>query len=283
MWSCASHGADEKSRCDGEKKQLLFSDSQCTKPIESRYGDDKNEFTDGELNNPYRVYACNEVVKVTIGEKKRKSRIQQDFEAVIDSIKPGTKAQGAAEPTCTLWEQQLQFQRGTLEVKGLGEDGETLQAKPVISGLAEHWFLGLDLPVTDQKTLKYDSATGTLQPREKDVQLYLSLNYLFGDVLADVDEGEASKGLGSFSFKIFMRASSKPLDSAGVGLGYRLPKISMNKLNLDVSGVNLFVGHFWTKEDAIEGGVAKPDSERDAQWRVGVTFDVGSMIKAVKW
>lgn len=275
--------------CDLAKKQLLFMDDQCDIPIESRYGDDTREKDKKVTLNPYKIFVCEDFVKKVTGtEKKRKSRIESDFDTILGSLKEANTA-ALVKPTCKVkpWSQQLLFKRSTLEIKALNEAGEELQAKTVITGPKEHWFLGLDLPVTSQKTLKYDSETQTLQPKDKDVQLYLSLNYLLGDVLVDMDEGGKPTGWNNFvdnlSIKLFVRASSRPFDSAGVGLGYRVPKIDLGFGDLGLSGLSIYGGYFWTKEDAIKNGSPDPNGSRDGQWRVGVTFDVESMIKAVKW
>ena len=273
-------GCNDESK---ERKNLLFEDKECKYPIEPRYGDDELD-TKGEMINPYVVYACPDVVKVTITEKKRKTRIQQDFEAVIDSASSGI---GVAETSCRPFRQDLQFSRGTLAVKAVDEQDAVLQENSVITGPKDHWFLGLDLPVTSHETLKYDAEANALVPKEKDVQLYLSLNYLFGDVLVDMKEEFRPVGWDDFfdnlSLKLFVRASSRPLDSAGVGLGWRVPRLKIKKFDLDVSGLSIYGGYFWTKEDAIEGGTPVTNGARDEQWRFGVTFDVESMIKSVKW
>jgi hypothetical protein len=268
--------------CAGDKGTLLFTDPICTNPIQSRYGDDERDGT--KMKNPYAVYTCNTVSKVTFTEKERKSRIQSDLKAVFDSLKKGGVA--VASPACdsTPKTYQLKYGRGTLDVKAVNDKGEELQSNTVITGPVEHWFLGLDLPVTSQKTLKYDSATQTLKPREKDAQFYLSLNYLLGDVLADMgDDSNWGKWKEHISIKLFVRASSRPFDSAGVGLGFKLPDFRSEKVDLGLSALSLYGGYFWTKQDELKDGAPDLNGGRDAQWRVGVTFDLESMIKAVKW
>ena len=55
----------------------------------------------------------------------------------------------------------------------------------VLVGPAEHMFLTLDLPVSNRKTLKYDSANGgTLQPTDSNPQFYAAFNWQLGDILS---------------------------------------------------------------------------------------------------
>lgn len=276
-------GPADAAACDGKPGTFLFQDEQCTLPVDPRFGDE-------ERGNDYEIFACPAplVTTVKMTETKRKSRIASDFDAVLDSLKKDD-SKALSTPTCVPWKAKLSYKRGTLVVEayGRGDDGKDkqLQSVTVLTGPTEHWFLGLDLPVTDQKTLKYDSATGTLKPRDKDSQLYVSLNYLLGDVLVDVDEDiglrSQRKWTDDLAVKFFVKASSRPMDSAGVGLGYRVPKFEV--FDFSLQGLSLYGGYFWTKQDEITGGVAVENGDRDGKWRFGVTFDVAAMIEAVKW
>jgi hypothetical protein len=271
-------GYAQAQPCDENDRTLLYQDSKCTIPLNPRFGEDP------EAGDLYTVWSCNVVTKVTITEEKRKTRIAQDAKDVLESIKKGD-AKAMLDKTCAKeWSQKLNFKRGKLVVKGYGispvDSKETeLVKRDVITGPAEHWFLGLDLPVTDQKTLKYDSESKTLKPRDKDPQLYLSVNYLIGDVLVDADErGKHYSLIDDVSIKFFVRASSHPLDSAGVGLGYRFPEFF--KI---LKGVSVYGGYFWSKEDEIKDGSPQENTGRTSKFRFGVTFDVQTMIGAVKW
>lgn len=264
--------------CDGSAGSFLFKDASCSVPIEPRFGDD-------ETGTTYKVFACRSVKSIAFTETKRRSRIAEDLKLIADSIAKDV----LAAPRCDvqLWEKELAHKRGTLVISAKGADDKELQSATVITGPEEHWFLGLDLPVTDQETLKFDSATQTLQPKDKESQLYLSLNYLLGDVLVGVDEsagpGAPKRWYDDFAIKLFVHASSRPFDSAGVGVGYRVPSLELRGVNFGLRGLNFYGGYFWTKQDEIEGGVPVENGDRDTKWRFGVTFDVASMIESVKW
>jgi hypothetical protein len=269
--------------CDGKPGTFLYKDQNCTVPIEPRFGDTADE---KEMKSTYEVWACKAVKSITMTEAKRRTRIADDLKTIVDSIRKD-RLGAEATSTCDVqsWTKELAYKRGTLVISAKGADDKELQAATVVTGPTEHWFLGFDLPVTDQETLKFDSTTQTLLPKDKETQLYLSLNYLLGDILVDVDEkaGVPRRWTDNFSIKLFVQASSRPLDSAGVGLGYRVPSFEVKSLNLGLKGLNLYGGYFWTKQDEIVNGAPVENGDRDGKWRFGVTFDVGSMIETVKW
>ena len=204
--------------CDGAPNGFLFSDDKCTLPVEKRFGDN-------ETGTTYEVYSCGspKVTTVKFSEVKRKSRIATDLKAVLDSIRKDD-LRSFDGPQCVLWTTELANKRATLTVEahGPGDDGKDkqLQVATVLTGPKEHWYLGLDLPITDQKTLKYNPESDRLESRDKDAQLYLSMNYLLGDILVDVDEDPdrslKPKWTDNLAVKFFVTASSRPFDSAGI-------------------------------------------------------------------
>ncbi len=287
----AEEEARRRDTCD-TNKGYLYSESGCRIPLTPRYLNEHRA-------TPIPIFACaTSVSKVTVQEQKRKTRLASDIETIIDSIKPKKKLLLREEPSCKDWSQPLTYTRGSLVVTAKDAQDKDLQVAKVTTGPKEHWFLGLDLPVTSRKTLKYDSESQTLKPREEHNQFFLSFNYMLGDILLDPDDALSAEkashppqdalvrhALDDLSVKFFLNASSKPLDSAGVGLGYRLSKIGLKGGGRDFSlkGVSLYGGYFWTKEDEINNGEVVKRGGRDKSWRFGVTFDIAAMIDQIKW
>lgn len=115
----------------------------------------------------------------------------------------------------------LLYERATLTIRAVSKTGKDDQSVTILTGPKEHLYLGIDLPVTQRKSLKYDSATKTLQPQNDSPQLYLSINYYFGDLAGEEDErGPRDR----FSVKVLALFSKRPLDSFGVAVGYQIPK-----------------------------------------------------------
>ena len=131
--------------------------------------------------------------------------------------------------------------------------------------------MGFDLPVSNRKTLKYDQATKSLLPQDQNPQIYLSFNYSFADVVSEEKN--------TLSLKLMLQASSRPLDSVGLGLGYRLPQ---NLLG-DSSSLSLFAGRFWTKQDGMTaGGDGLLNQSTGKDWRFGISYDFSTGLPWIK-
>jgi hypothetical protein len=210
-----------------------------------------------------------------IDEKERNTRLYDDIQAVLASV-------AAAAPSCDQERvsKTLKFERGTVKVTGVDPQGNDASSVTVVTGPAEHAYLGLDLTVTNRNTLKYDTASKTLQPASTSPQFYLSLNWLVGDILSPAEP--LNHFYKNFSAKVFVTASSTPLNSYGAGLGYRLPELKLGGFNL--SDLNVYGGYFWTKQDSTSAsGTVQTNGGTNKGWRLGVTYDVGSALKYVKW
>ena len=164
------------------------------------------------------------------------------------------------------------FDRSTIKATAVDKDGKELGGVTIYYGPPEHLHLAIDLPVTNRKTLKYDEASGTLQPKEEKPQVYLSLNYRIGDLLE-----EPRTIADRVEVKLLVLASRKPLDSYGIGLGIKLD--DMKPLKLDLKGLSIFGGYFRTKVDTIVDGVARPDEGTKNSWRVGISYDLSAGLK----
>ena len=222
-------------------------------------------------------YDPNFLSNVKIEETERQTRLWSDVQAALSGVaEDSSNACDKVKVTKT-----LVFKRATVKITGVDLKGADAKSVTVISGPVEHGYLGLDLPVTNRKTLKYDAASQSLQPASDSPQLYLSLNFLVGDVLSPA-AGFDSDFYKNFSVKFFVSASSKPLNSLGVGLGYRLPELKV--ASFDLSALSLYGGYFWTKEDSTSStGEVQVNGGTNRGFRFGITYDVSSAIRWVKW
>lgn len=230
--------------------------------------------------------ACAEpkVTDVTFKEEERELRILGEIKKIIKHYTgtgPGADAAcGEGEVRLVKYEHELELKRANVKVVATSASGQDAEYT-VVTGPAEHWFLSLDLPVTNRDVVKYDSTSGTLQPKETEPQLYFGINYLLGDVLSPAPKVGALADLlnkDNLSVKLMLRASSKPLDSIGLGLGYNLP--AWDSLNL--SALSVFIGHFWTKTDSIVGGIVQENSHYEGSWRFGISLNLDDALGYVK-
>ncbi len=73
--------------------------------------------------------------------------------------------------------------------------------------------------------------------------------------------------------KGMIRAAKKPLDSFGVGLGYRFPEV--NVLGLDISSISIFAALVWSNEELEDKSEIKK-----RQILLGISYNLD---KALKW
>jgi hypothetical protein len=211
-------------------------------------------------------------------ETPRLTVFAKDVQTLLGSV---TKLGAAGATSCVTETYKLENVRATLTLTPEPKDTNdtnVVKSADVTTGPREHWSLGLNLPISNSKTLKYDSSTQTLQPQDTNPQLYLSADYLIGDTASDPKEVPP---LERFTLKGMVLASSRPLDSLGLAAGYRFPTLSA--LGLDLSSLSVFGGYFWTKQDTIVNGVSQPNGQYKTAWRFGITFDLATALKWVKW
>lgn len=150
------------------------------------------------------------------------------------------------------------------------EGGDSVSAAAaIITGPREHAFLAVDLPITRTSQAKYNASTGSLEPKEAPSKFHISINYTLGDVLSSryesLWEGLVLKGL--------CEATKKPLDSYGVGIGYRAPNISLLGFKLDA--FSPFVAFLWIREDEVnEAGAPETDKAYKTAVRAGLSFNL---------
>ncbi len=215
------------------------------------------------------VNSCS-VANVTFNEVKRQSTLVQDL-TKIEKQAEGTKAACGMKA----YSYVLKYRRSTLTLTALKSDGSQIGTLVVATGPPEHLFISLDLPVTKLSTLKYNSTSNTLLPTSSNPQLYWSLNYQLGDV---VDTSKLSP-IDRLNLEFMFQASSKPLDSFGVAIGYVLPAFS----ELNLSSLSIFGGYFWTKQDSLVGSVVQTNSVYGHAWRFGISYNLDDALKWVKF
>lgn len=253
--------------------EYFFADPGLKQPLESRMRISRDEVL------TFYVDPC-VVQSVTFQEEERHTRIYDDIRTLIKSFE--ALAANAEDLTCKTADRArtsdpMQFTRAKLTVKALGSDPDKpLATRVIVTGPEEHLFIGVDLLVDKKETLKYDPETQSLIPQDTNSQLYLSLNYQLGDIAGRKASDPFTDDI---AFKLFFRAGKRPLDSFGVGLGIRLPDRIFGK---ELNNVSIFAGHFWTKEDKIEGGAPDLKGGVAKGWRIGVTYDLGSALKYFK-
>lgn len=206
-------------------------------------------------------------------ETERNSRIFDDIVLLAKKL-AGATADSGCGPTSKSY--RIKYDRSTIKVTATNSEGKELGSKVLIVGPIERLSLGIDLPVSNRKTLKYDGSTNSLVPKNSDNQLFISFNIAAGDVLTKPQELPWQERL---EFKILVKASSHPLDSYGVGIGYKLPPIA----KIDLQGLSIFGGYFAEKEDSVTGTTPQIGQHTRRLWRFGVSYDLSTALKWAKF
>ena len=102
-------------------------------------------------------------------------------------------------------------------------------------------------------------------------QFYVGLNFMLGDVLL-----ERQALWKNFFLKGMVKFSKNPLDSYGIGIGYRFPPVKI--LGLDISALSIFGALTWSKEnpDTQAGKLTK------YQWQLGISYNLDRALSWVK-
>lgn len=157
-----------------------------------------------------------------------------------------------------------------------GEGAEDAPAKPSVdlsTGPREHWFLSADVPVTKAEALMFDEDTGQVTLGTEPSTFYIGLNFLAGDI-----KDPKRTFLGNLVVKGLLKASNRPLDSVGIGVGLRGQYLSKIGLNLDV--LTPFIAVTFTQEDLEENGEVTRRARRNSELRFGVSLNLD---QAAKW
>lgn len=261
-------GISHNARAEIDESNVLFTDQSLSMPLKSRMIKNKGDTIIIYYNS------CKLAGEITFKEEERNSRIHNELLQVAKKLAgPAPSATDLCITKSATY--TTRYSRSIMTVTAPLE-GDKVISRSIIVGPIERLSLGIDLPVGNRRTLQYDEASRSLVPKDSSAQLFLSLNVSGGDVLTEDDE---LHGLSRVSLKIMVRASSHPLDSYGIGVGYRLPKFK----SLDLEGFSIFAAYLTDKQDMVVGGLPQLDNAKRRVWRAGISYDLGTALKWVKW
>ncbi|SMN01103.1 hypothetical protein SPONN_2205 [uncultured Candidatus Thioglobus sp.] len=196
--------------------------------------------------------------KIIFTETQRKTKFGSDIKKLKDALTALIQLNGKEEGCSTSYAiYKPSYKRSNLKVDTIDFKNNIIKTKTFILGPEEHFYLSADLVLTDIKQLKRN-ANGTLEEKDKPVSFYLGFNYKVGDVLSDND------GLDKISLKFMLKASDRPAESLGLGIGY------------DTKIGNFFVANLWTKDDNNVGS----NLGTTQSVAFGISFDIG---KGISW
>lgn len=221
--------------------------------------------------DPLRVYvqACS-ADRVKFEESTRRSRIVTETTSVLKQ--PHQDARPGCAPSMSAFDYTLQKDKASLLITAV-QGGEPVGSTTVLTGPEEHWHLSLDLPVTPRKVMRYDARSNGVRPTNAGNDLYVGVNYAFGDVLSSPTAGKDA-----FSAKALLRMASRPTDSLGLALAYSVPGTNSQGLG----AVAVFVGHFWTREDQLVDGLVRRNSVYAHSWRLGLSYNLDDALRWFK-
>ncbi|RQP25800.1 hypothetical protein DZC73_01665 [Albitalea terrae] len=235
-----------------------------------------------------------DTVEIAVEEHVRKTAFSKDVSSVLKFIlnkNAAAPSTTAAPPDAIAPSQRLcYFDKAftfknlratadvTVDVKGAGSDTSKATTQ-LITGPEEHWFLSADAVVNGVKELKYDPDKKIILERDKPQQVYLGINYLFGDVYKRYDAGDGHRLVA----KLLIAPSRRPFDSVGIGLGYRFADgvFTMQK-DQPTGGFILFIGSFWTKGDQLDASGAVVQAGRKQSWRLGMSYGLDTLFDWIK-
>lgn len=230
---------------------------------------DKNAIWLGIEDEEYRIISSRGDTQLIVApagseikqskEVKRRSQIAEDLQnlvtlgTLINDMKKGANA-----PKCYQYRQS--YKRATLQITSAPATDKT--ANHVIKvGPKEHLYMSVDLPVTKITQLQYNQDTGTITEKDKPASFYFSANWKRGDVFEQYDSDEWTNNI---SYKVMLKASKRPTESYGLGLGYQF------------EAVELFIAHIWTRADDSE----TVDLDEGEATVFGVSFN---LTKGIAW
>jgi hypothetical protein len=224
-----------------------------------------------QAGDTLRVYAqdCS-ADQVKFDESARRSRIVAETVSALK--RPPTGLTSACAPTLSAFDYTLQKPSGSVLVTAV-KAGEPVGSATVLTGPEEHWHLSLDVPVTPRKVKRYDRPSNSLVPTNAGNDLFLGVNYAFGDVLS-----RPERFVDALSVKALMRLATRPTDSLGLALAWNVPGTNSQGLG----AVAVFAGHFWTREDELTGSVVRRNAHYAGSWRLGLSYNLDDALRWFK-
>lgn len=211
-------------------------------------------------NTTYQFKFLQDIYSVKIDEKKRKSRFAQDVSTIVDYYKTKKTLSNNENYKCAVYTKKND--RSDITIVTLDKNNKELYSSKAITGPKEHWYLSADMPVSNIKQLSYDATKNKVIEKEKPASFYLGINYKVGDVVA----GQFNDHLGNIIFKFMLKASSKPTESFGLGVGY-----SFNDF------VDVFIARVRTKDDTNTGENTLGHTDSTVY---GISFNIS---KGIEW
>ncbi|MGE5343462.1 MAG: hypothetical protein ACM3SY_18490 [Candidatus Omnitrophota bacterium] len=211
--------------------------------------------------------------EIKIEEKERKTSLAQDVSVLKHLIVEYAAREGEA---ITVAEKRFTLEKkyGKLEVSViLDKDEKKAEQKEekmeIITGPTEHWFLSADFTAAKLTKVKFITSQGAWEPRETPKAFYLGMNWMIGDILK-----ERQNLLKNFFIKGMLKFSKNPLESYGIGIGYKFPKVRV--LGIDISCFSAFAALLWSKEQSAD----QTKELKKRQVQAGFSFNLD---KAMGW
>jgi hypothetical protein len=149
----------------------------------------------------------------------------------------------------------------------------------LVTGPAEHWFLSADVPLNRASKLAVKEGTNEVELADEPSKFYVGLDFLIGDLLtADRPRILGFLPLNDLVLKGMITASSKPLESLGVGLGLRGQYLK--RFGVDFEVFTPWVGYTFTKQDETKNQEVQRNAGRNREVRFGVGLNLD---KALGW
>ena len=209
--------------------------------------------------------------KISIEENERKTRLAGDISKLSKIMFTVYERDKRKKPEAT-WEKityQLEKSRALLIITVNLSDEKTKKLE-IITGPSEHWFLSTDLLVRKLSSVKFVNEPYSIEPRETPKKFYLGANLMIGDILSDNQHP-----LKNFHIKCMILISKNPLDSYGIGIGYRLPKLGW--FGADFSVFSIYASMIWAIDENEVDGI---ENIKKRQILFGISYNLD---KALGW
>lgn len=260
-------------------KNLLTTLRDTSETVSSRWQTNK-----GDVVTVYALYDANVQAKpdVAFDEQRRETQFERDLSTLVSVVAKvaGVPLGEDRSPTSVRAlrsEYLLTRVRSTLKISASAapleeaKGVESVKAEAAITtGPIEHWYLAADLPVNKTQELKYES--GNIVTKDDPSTILASVNFLLGDVLAErraFPNGLVIKGL--------MRVSKKPLETFGIGIGYRVDPVT--RYGFALNTVSPFVAYAWNNEADPD----RPDQlHYKGSWRAGISMNLDKIMGWLK-